>query len=236
MARHRTVLTRGTSNFALGNPPSAHILSLQHFMDGFFPMSRCPPALFPSDALLVSQISVKLFYGLIVAKDVFVSYADKNQLYRIGTTRLASTLGWNMAMSEVVRYLGQKHRRFLTCCIPVMKEGSKAGFIGLFSNRTAPWYVYTEKDDEKLLQALKEELGLPKETQGVWYHAAADYDFQELLPLPDLDKCASLLLWTVIFRLICFRLQEKRARRLQKLDERAKRAEKRKKSSDTLRC
>ncbi|TFK95772.1 hypothetical protein BDV98DRAFT_577281 [Pterulicium gracile] len=219
MARHRTVLTRGTSNFALGNPPSAHILSLQHFMDGFFPMSRCPPALFPSDALLVSQISVKLFYGLIVAKDVFVSYADKNQLYRIGTTRLASTLGWNMAMSEVVRYLGQKHRRFLTCCIPVMKEGSKAGFIGLFSNRTAPWYVYTEKDDEKLLQALKEELGLPKETQGVWYHAAADYDFQELLPLPDLDK-----------------LQEKRARRLQKLDERAKRAEKRKKSSDTLRC
>lgn len=156
-------------------------------MEECYPLYKCPAHLLPSKTVTPSQIPVKLFYGVIVPAETFVSYANANQLLLPGTTRLASHREWYMAMVEVTTHFSTKFRRLLTCCVLTM-NGGPAGLIGLFSNRTVPWYFYTEEDDEKALQTVKKELGLSEQVEGAWFYAEADYDYQELIPFPDLNK------------------------------------------------
>lgn len=87
-----------------------------------------------------------------------------------------------ISVKGIIRTLTKKYDRLLTACMPRINK--TAGVIGLFSNRTMPWYFFGYERDTRGLEQLRVDLGLPSGARALWWHTSVDMDGQEVLDRP----------------------------------------------------
>lgn len=73
--------------------------------------------------------------------------------------------------------LSTKYGRHLAACTPVLDR--ICGVIGLYSNRTLPYFFGGMERNGHLLTRLREDLGLLDDAEPMWWYVFADFDVQE---------------------------------------------------------
>ena len=145
------------------------------------PMTQLSHELVPHSVKHLKKLP-KIFYGFLMTPRQLMDCAKRLGVFPPDHIPDADDFG--SSIQGIVDKLFDKDDRLLTACMPKLQK--TAGVIGLFNNRTMPWYFWGYERDTRMLEQLREDLGLPPNARPLWWHAVVDLDLQEMLDKPSI--------------------------------------------------